>query len=333
MHRRAVRPRHQVLRRGQLQRLQEGRRRGRRRDDQRPGAGRRRRLPGLDRARPAALHPERDPAHGRRAGPALRPVAQHARPTSTAAPASSASCCPCASRPIPQILLPRLPELVDALKSAVRTDIPLDQLDELLGLASEVDTAQHPLATCSAPPYSHDTCNDPRGCVVIPNIDRIRDAVQTRSRVDRPTRRSASSSPAEGAGVWVLNGTAPRTAARRSRATSSSTAWPPRRRARSPRAACRPTPSITVYNGAEAELPETIAYLEKLFGVTVKTATDPTVRTDVVIVDRADTPDLEPPPLVLSRRRRAPGVARAPGYSIGVSQCWYSGSRPRTASK
>ena len=40
----------------------------------------------------------------------------------------------------PQILLPRLPELVEALKSAVRTDIPLDQLDELLGLASEVDT-------------------------------------------------------------------------------------------------------------------------------------------------------------------------------------------------
>ena len=40
----------------------------------------------------------------------------------------------------PQILLPRLPELVDALKKAVRTDIPLDQLDELLGLASGIDT-------------------------------------------------------------------------------------------------------------------------------------------------------------------------------------------------
>ena len=45
----------------------------------------------------------------------------------------------------PQTLLPRLPELVEALKKAVRTDIPLDQLDELLGLASGVDTEQHPL--------------------------------------------------------------------------------------------------------------------------------------------------------------------------------------------
>ena len=44
--RRALRPRHQVLRRGQLRGLQAGRRRGRRGDDQRPGPGRRRLLPG-----------------------------------------------------------------------------------------------------------------------------------------------------------------------------------------------------------------------------------------------------------------------------------------------
>ena len=40
----------------------------------------------------------------------------------------------------PQDLIPRIPELIDALKSAVSTDIPIDQLAPLLGLASQVDT-------------------------------------------------------------------------------------------------------------------------------------------------------------------------------------------------
>ena len=47
---RAVRPGHQVLRRGRLRRLQGGRRRRRRRDRQRPDPGRRRHLPGRRRA-------------------------------------------------------------------------------------------------------------------------------------------------------------------------------------------------------------------------------------------------------------------------------------------
>ena len=48
--RQPLRARHQVLRRGQLRRLQAGRRRARRRDDQRPGPGHRRQLPGRRRA-------------------------------------------------------------------------------------------------------------------------------------------------------------------------------------------------------------------------------------------------------------------------------------------
>ena len=53
---------------------------------------------------------------------------------------------------------------------------------------------------------------------------------------------------------------------------------------------------ITVYNGAETAMPATIAYLEDLFGVKVKTATDSTIRTDIIIVIGNDTPELEPPP-------------------------------------
>ncbi len=40
----------------------------------------------------------------------------------------------------PQALIPHLPDLVTALKKAVRTDVPVDQLAPLLGLASQVDT-------------------------------------------------------------------------------------------------------------------------------------------------------------------------------------------------
>ena len=47
---------------------------------------------------------------------------------------------------------------------------------ELLGLASAVDTSNI-RSIVFGPPYSYDTCNHPRGCVVIPNIDLIRDAV------------------------------------------------------------------------------------------------------------------------------------------------------------
>jgi hypothetical protein len=53
---------------------------------------------------------------------------------------------------------------------------------------------------------------------------------------------------------------------------------------------------ITVYNGAEAQLPATIDYLEKLFKVQVKTASDPAAGADVVVTIGRTTPLLEPPP-------------------------------------
>jgi polyisoprenyl-teichoic acid--peptidoglycan teichoic acid transferase len=195
----------------------------------------------------------------------------------------------------PQILLPRLPELVDALKSAVRTDIPLDQLDELLGLASGIDTANI-RSYVFGPPYSQDTCNDSRGCVVLPNIPRIKNAVKNAFTIDPADQAQQERLAGEGAGVWVLNGTGETN--RGSRLAGylefhGLAASAPRQK---PEGAVPAKTVITVYNGAETKLPETIAYLERLFKVTVKTASDPTVRTDVVIVIGRDTPDLEPPP-------------------------------------
>ena len=196
----------------------------------------------------------------------------------------------------PQILLPRLPELVEALKRAVRTDIPLDQLDELLGLAAEVDTSNIRSFVFAPPLYSQDTCSDPRGCVVIPKIDRIRTAVKNAFTEDPRDEALREALAAEGAQVWVLNGTD--TANRGTRIAGyleyhGLAASAPRGK---PEGAVPARTVVTVYNGAEPGLSGTITYLEQLFDVTVRTAADPTVRADVVITIGRDTPDLEPPP-------------------------------------
>ena len=107
----------------------------------------------------------------------------------------------------PQTLIPKLPELVAALKTAVRTDIPVDQLDELLGLASQVDTANIRSFVFAPPLYSQDTCQDARGCVVLPNISRIKQAVKNAFSADPRDEALRQTLAGEGAHLWVRNGT------------------------------------------------------------------------------------------------------------------------------
>ena len=144
---------------------------------------------------------------------------------------------------------------------------------------------------------------------------------------DRPGRRGARarSSPRRRAGVWVLNGTErQRAAGRASPATSSTTAWPPRRRARSRPARSRPNTTIVVYNGAEAKLPghDRLPREDVRGDGHDRGPTPPSGPTSSSPIGQA-TPDLEAPPSCPDRAL----------YSIGVSQWLYSGSRPRTASK
>jgi hypothetical protein len=193
----------------------------------------------------------------------------------------------------PQILLPRLPELVDALKSAVRTDIPLDQLDELLGLASEVDTANIRSYVFTPPFFQNEVTT---GYWLEPHVERIREAVRDAFTVDPADQELRARLAGEGAGVWVLNGTG--TTNRGTRLAGylefhGLAASAPRQ---APEGKVPTNTVITVYNGAETELTGTIAYLEDLFGVKVKAATDSTVRTDIVIVIGRETPELAPPP-------------------------------------
>ncbi|HEX6867581.1 MAG TPA: LCP family protein, partial [Candidatus Limnocylindrales bacterium] len=194
----------------------------------------------------------------------------------------------------PQNLIPRLPELVAALKSSVKTDIPLDQIDELLGLASAIDTENIRSYVFSPPLYQREVLT---GYWTEPYVGKIRDTVErafTANPADEARRQRLAD---EAATVWVLNGTSESN--RGSRLAGyldyqGIAASAPRTK---PEGKVPADTKIVVYNGAEADLTETIAYLEGRFDVKVTTATDPDMRADIVITIGRDTPDLEAPPL------------------------------------
>lgn len=196
----------------------------------------------------------------------------------------------------PQNLIPRLPELIAALKTAVRTDVPLDQIDELLGLASEVDTDNIRTFVFAPPLYSVDTCDDPRGCVVIPNIQRIRAAVEDAFSGDPADQALREGLAEEGANLWVLNGTGEESRGARLARFLEYVGFVASAPRQEPDGAVPADTKIVAYNGIETEAPATIAALEAIFGVTVTTAEDATIRTDIVITIGRDTPDLEAPP-------------------------------------
>jgi LCP family protein required for cell wall assembly len=192
----------------------------------------------------------------------------------------------------PQALIPRLPELIDALKSSIKTDIPLDQIDELLGLASDVDTTDIRSYVFAPPVYQREVLT---GYWTIPNVDKIRQTVRNAFREEPADVERRERLAQEGATVWVLNGTDE--ARRGSRVAGyleyqGLAASAPRQK---PEGRVPADTRIVVYNGAEERLPETIAYLEALFDVKVTTAADDAVRADVVITIGRSTPDLEPP--------------------------------------
>jgi LCP family protein required for cell wall assembly len=193
----------------------------------------------------------------------------------------------------PQNLIPRLPELVDALKASIKTDIPLDQIDELLGLASEVDTANIRSYVLSPPLYQREVRT---GYWTIPYVDKIRSTVAkafTTAPADEERREQLAT---EGGTVWVLNGTGELNRGSRLAGyldLQGLAASAPRQK---PEGKVPADTRIVVYNGAEDRLTATIAYLEKRFKVTAELVDDPTIRADVVITIGRSTPDLQPPP-------------------------------------
>jgi LCP family protein required for cell wall assembly len=192
----------------------------------------------------------------------------------------------------PQALIPKLPDLVKALKKTVKTDIPIDQLDELLGLASEVDTGDIRSYVFAPPRYQREVLT---GYWTLPYVDRIKRAVKDAFREKRADEEQRDALSGEGARIWILNGTSE---ARRGARIAGYleyqglAASAPRQK---PEGKVPANTRIVVYNGTESASPKTVAYLEKLFDVKATFKDDPAVRVEVVVTVGRKTPNLEPP--------------------------------------
>ena len=197
----------------------------------------------------------------------------------------------------PQALIPRLSALVDALKKAVKTDIPIDQLDELLGLASQVDTANISSYVFQPPFYGSETARGAPVYKMFPNVSRIKSAVKNAFKVNPADEALREKLAEESATLWVVSALNDRTRgpdlARYLDSKGIAASAP---RAKDP----DPVPAktkIVVYNGADKDLGDTIAYLEATFKVTVVTAADPAIRADIILTIGQNTPNLTVPPL------------------------------------
>ena len=200
---------------------------------------------------------------------------------------------------IPTILL-RLPELVATLKSAVHTDIPTSMLPELAALADQVGLAHVRSLVFTPPLYQREVISDPkgRGYVLEPRLDQIRKAVNEVFSFDPQLEASRQAVAAEGATVRVLNGSGIAGSAGAISAyliyRGFDASVPTTNGGRADKSTYATT-VITVYNGAEADLGESISVLEGLFGVDAVTKVDPNVKVDIIVITGKDTPKLTVP--------------------------------------
>jgi LCP family protein required for cell wall assembly len=191
-------------------------------------------------------------------------------------------------------IIPRIPQLIDALKSTVQTDIPQSELAKLAGLASTVDTKNIRSYVFSYPRYGTQTPPGVSPYAYLPDPNKIRVAVANAFKIDPKLEDTRNALSQENASIWVLNGSR-----RDGEGTDVAayleyyglTASAPKQAPANPPADTR----IVVYNGAEANLPGTIAFLESTFKTKVVLASDPAARADIVITTTPSTPILAPP--------------------------------------
>ncbi len=191
-------------------------------------------------------------------------------------------------------LIPQIPQLLQAVKATVKTDIPQDQLAKLAGLASSVDTKNIRSYVFSYPRYG--TQQLAPTYEYFPDVTRIRSAVANAFKVDPQLEDTRAALAQENASIWILNGSG-----RQGEATSlvgflayyGLSASAPTTK---PDTAGLSGTRIVVYNGAETKLTATIAYLESTFDTKVELKTDPAIPVDIVVTISRQTPQLTPPP-------------------------------------
>ncbi len=193
-------------------------------------------------------------------------------------------------------LIPRIPDLLAAVQKTVRTDIPVDQLARLAGLASTVDTKNIRSYVFAYPRYGTQTGPSAPVYKYLPDVTKIRRAVANAFKVDPALEDTRASLAQENALIWVLNGSGRQGGASDLAGylgyyglnASAPTTRPPTGGLSGTR--------IVVYNGAESGLTETIAFLESTFKTKVELKNDPTIPVNVVITISNQTPSLTPPP-------------------------------------
>ena len=191
-------------------------------------------------------------------------------------------------------LIPRISDLVAAVKATVRTDIPQAELAKLAGLAGSVDSKNIRSYVFSYPRYGSQV-NFPI-YKYLPDVSKIRAAVASAFKVDPQLEETRAALGQENATIWVLNGSG-----RQGQASTLAayldyyglTTSAPNQK---PDPASFSGTRIVVYNGAEAQLTETIDFLEKTFKTKVVLKNDPVVSADIVITTSGATPNLTPPP-------------------------------------
>jgi LCP family protein required for cell wall assembly len=189
-------------------------------------------------------------------------------------------------------LIPRIPQLITAVKATVRTDIPQAELAKLAGLAGSIDTKNIRSYVFSYPRYgTQDTIGEYR---YLPDVGRIQTAVANAFKVDPELENRRETFSQEGASIWVLNGSSKTGQASDIAAyleyygltASAPTQKPPD---------VPDATRIVVYNGAETRLTATIAFLESKFKTKVVIKNDPAIRVSIIITTTASTPSLVPP--------------------------------------
>jgi LCP family protein required for cell wall assembly len=193
-------------------------------------------------------------------------------------------------------LIPQIPQLLSDVKSLVSTDIPQSQLARLAGLAGSVDTKNIRQYVFAFPRYGTQTGPGAPTYEYFPNVSKIRNAVANAFKVDPNLENIRNSLADENGQIWILNGSGIDGQATNLAAYLDYyglTASAPTTR---PNTSGISGTQIVVYNGAEASLTQTIAFLEQKFNTKVILKNDPTVPVDIVITTTSQTPNLTPPP-------------------------------------
>jgi LCP family protein required for cell wall assembly len=197
----------------------------------------------------------------------------------------------------PTILLNpgRLEALVGAIKQAIHTDIPADLFPAIASLGQEADV--HDIRSLVfTPPIFQNEC---LSCYSLtPKVAVIRRAVKEALSAQPSIDAERLAVAREGAQVTVLNGSG-KTGQASAVATflgefGMNAHVPATRRGLADRTDYQNT-VITVYNGAETRVPQTVHALEQLFGVTAILKDDLSVSADIVLITGAKTPPLQSP--------------------------------------